>query len=84
MVHTREMLKGLPEISAHFGRFRVTEIALSERALGQFDDSEILRAAELLSHAKLHCIGYPDHGQFMRCAQPEPARPRRLTARSWE
>lgn len=55
---TVQMLAGLPEVSAHFGRFRVTEIALSEQALGQFDDSEILRAAELLSHAKLHCIGW--------------------------
>ena len=55
---TAAMLAGLPEVSAHFGRFKVTEIALSERALGQFDDSEILRAAELLSHAKLNCIGW--------------------------
>ena len=55
---TAAMLSGLPEVSAHFGRFRVTEIALSERALGQFDDGEILRAAELLSHAKLDCIGW--------------------------
>ena len=55
---TAAMLAGLPEASAHFGRFKVTEIALSERALGQFDDREILRAAELLSHAKLHCIGW--------------------------
>ena len=55
---TSSMLSGLPEVSAHFGRFKVTEIALSERALGQFDDGEILRAAELLSHARLHCIGW--------------------------
>jgi maleate isomerase len=55
---TSAMLSGLPEVSAHFGRFKVTEIALSERALGQFDDGEILRAAELLSHAKLDCIGW--------------------------
>lgn len=55
---TAAMLAGLPEASAHFGRFKVTEIALSERALGQFDDGEILRAADLLSHAKLHCIGW--------------------------
>lgn len=55
---TSAMLSGLPEASVHFGRFKVTEIALSERALGQFDDSEILRAAELLSHAKLHAIGW--------------------------
>jgi len=55
---TAAMLAGLPEASAHFGRFRVTEIALSRQALGQFDDGEILRAAELLSHAKLHSIGW--------------------------
>ncbi|MDA8108767.1 MAG: aspartate/glutamate racemase family protein [Betaproteobacteria bacterium] len=55
---TAAMLAGLPETSAHFGRFKVTEIALSERALGQFDDSEILRAAELLAHAKPACIGW--------------------------
>ncbi|MEO8751454.1 MAG: aspartate/glutamate racemase family protein [Casimicrobiaceae bacterium] len=55
---TAQMISGLPEASAHFGRFRVTEIALSQQALGQFDDSEILRAAELLAHAKLDVIGW--------------------------
>lgn len=55
---TTQMIAGLPEASAHFGRFRVTEIALSDKALGQFDDSEILRAAELLSHAKVNSIGW--------------------------
>lgn len=55
---TSAMLSGLPEVSAHFGRFRVTEIALSAQALGQFDDGEILRAAELLSHAKVDVIAW--------------------------
>lgn len=55
---TAAMIAGLPEVSAHFGRFKVTEIALSAQALGQFDDGEILRAAELLSHARLQCIGW--------------------------
>jgi maleate isomerase len=55
---TTAMLAGLPEASAHFGRFRVTEIALSERSLAQFDEAEILRAAELLSHAKVQSIGW--------------------------
>ena len=31
---TAQMISGLPEVSAHFGRFRVTEIALSDNALG--------------------------------------------------
>jgi maleate isomerase len=55
---TTAMLAGLTEASAHFGRFRVTEIALSERSLAQFDEAEILRAAELLSHAKVQSIGW--------------------------
>src|ERR1700733_3612629 len=55
---TSAMLSGLPEVSAHFGRFRVTEIALSERALAQFEDEEILAAASLLAHAKVDVIGW--------------------------
>jgi maleate isomerase len=55
---TTAMVSSLPEVSVHFGRFRVTEIALSGQALGQFNLEEILRAAELLSHAKMHVIGW--------------------------
>jgi maleate isomerase len=55
---TTAMLAGLPEVTAHFSRFKVTEIALSAPALAQFDDSEILSAAELLAHAKVHCIAW--------------------------
>jgi maleate isomerase len=53
---TCAMLAGLDDASAHFGRFVVTEIALSDKALSQFDDEPILRAAELLSHAKMSAI----------------------------
>ena len=55
---TSAMLAGLPEVSAHFGRFRVTEIALSAGALAQFDNREILAAADLLSHARCEVIGW--------------------------
>jgi maleate isomerase len=55
---TSAMLAGLPEVTAHFSRFKVTEIALSAPALAQFDDSEILRAAELLAHAKVNVIAW--------------------------
>ena len=48
---TTAMLAGLPEVSAHLPRFKVTEIALSGRALAQFDLGAILAAAELLFHA---------------------------------
>jgi maleate isomerase len=50
------MLAALPEVSVHFSRFAVTEIALSAGALHQFDDAQILRAAELLAHAKVHAL----------------------------
>jgi len=55
---TTAMLAGLPEVTAHFSRFKVTEIALSGSALAQFDDSEILAAAELLAHAKVNVIAW--------------------------
>jgi maleate isomerase len=55
---TSAMLADLPEATAHFGRFRVTEIALSDAALGQFDDRPILGAAELLAHAKVDVIAW--------------------------
>jgi maleate isomerase len=55
---TAAMLAGLPQVTAHFSRFRVTEIALSPQALGQFGHDEILRAAELLAHAKVDVIGW--------------------------
>ena len=55
---TTAMIAALPEVSAHFSRFKVTEIALSDSALAQFDDSEILHAAELLAHAKVDVIAW--------------------------
>jgi maleate isomerase len=48
----------LPEVSVHFGRFKVTEIALSKQALRQFDATEIMRAAELLADAKVDVIAW--------------------------
>lgn len=55
---TSAIVGTLPGVSAHFSRFRVTEISLSEAALGQFDDSKILAAAELLADAKVDAIGW--------------------------
>ncbi|MEJ0074526.1 MAG: aspartate/glutamate racemase family protein [Alphaproteobacteria bacterium] len=55
---TTAMVSGLPEVTAHFSRFKVTEIALSGPALAQFDDAEILGAAELLAHAKVNVIAW--------------------------
>ncbi|MFM0173353.1 maleate cis-trans isomerase family protein [Paraburkholderia sediminicola] len=55
---TAAMLSELPHVSAHFARFTVTEIALSEQALGQFDASRILAAARQLADARVDVIGW--------------------------
>lgn len=55
---TSAMLAGLPEVSAHFGRFRVTEISLKPQALGQFDMAPILQAAHLLADAHVDVIAW--------------------------
>lgn len=55
---TCAMLAGLPDVTAHFSRFPVTEIALSPAALGQFDDTPILGAAALLAHARVDVIAW--------------------------
>ena len=53
---TCRILADLPEVTAHFARFPVTEIALKPAALAQFDDSRILAAAALLADAKVDVI----------------------------
>lgn len=55
---TTKLISGIPEASVHFGRFKVTEISLSDQALAQFEPTEILKGAELLSHAKVQSIGW--------------------------
>ncbi len=53
---TAAMLADLPDVTAHFGRFRVTEISLGTTALAQFDEAPILAAAGLLADAKVGAI----------------------------
>ena len=55
---TSALAAAVPGCSAHFSRFKVTEISLSTQALGQFDDSKILAAAELLADAHVDVIGW--------------------------
>ncbi|MCW3479029.1 aspartate/glutamate racemase family protein [Neisseriaceae bacterium JH1-16] len=55
---TSAMVAQLPGVSAHFSRFTVTEISLSDRALGQFDTSNIIQAAKLLADAKVDVIAW--------------------------
>jgi hypothetical protein len=58
---TQAMLAPLPETSAHFSRFRVTEIGLGDIAPRQFDDAPILRAAELLAETLERAHGFSVH-----------------------
>ena len=53
---TYAMLAGLDDVSAHFSRFRVTEISLADQALGQFDIEPMLAAARLLADARVDVI----------------------------
>lgn len=55
---TARMLRDLPGSSAHFSRFRVTQIGLSSEALGQFDPAPMLAAAELLADARVACMAW--------------------------
>ncbi len=52
------MVAGLPEVSVHFSRFRVTDISLQDRALGQFDPAPIVEAAHLLADARVDVIAW--------------------------
>ncbi len=53
---TAELLRGLPEVSAHFSRFRVIDVSLAPSALAQFDAGAILAAADLLADARVDAI----------------------------
>jgi maleate isomerase len=55
---TSAMLAALPEASAHFARFRVTEISLRDQALGQFAPEPILSACDLLADARVDAIAW--------------------------
>jgi len=55
---TTAMLDGLTEVTAHFSRFKVTEISLSDNGLAQFDHAQFLHAADLLADAKCHSIAW--------------------------
>ena len=52
------MIHGLPNVSAHFSRFTVTEISLRDHALNQFDLDKILAAAQLLADAHVDVIAW--------------------------
>jgi maleate isomerase len=55
---TAEMLRGLPDVSAHFSRFRVVDASLAPSAQAQFDTEKILAAADLLADARVDAIAW--------------------------
>jgi maleate isomerase len=55
---TCAMLRDVAGVTAHFARFRVTEITLEVPALNQFDPSAMLSAADLLADAKVDAIAW--------------------------
>lgn len=55
---TTKLLEQLPEVTVHYSRFRVLQIALSDTALAQFDNAPIIEAAKLLADAKVDVIGW--------------------------
>lgn len=55
---TARMLAALPDVTAHFGRFRVLRIALDDTALRQFDPAPIVEAATLLHDAHMHVMAW--------------------------
>jgi len=55
---TNAILAGTPDITAHFGRFRVTEISLDDQALGQFDFIHQIEASQLLADAQVQSISW--------------------------
>ncbi len=54
--YTAAMLADVPGVSAHFGRFRVTQISMDADAQAQFTLELMLAAAELLADAKVDTI----------------------------
>src|SRR5258708_19350140 len=55
---TADILAGCSDVTAHFARLRVTEIALDAPALNQFDPGHMLPAAGLLADAKVGSIAW--------------------------
>jgi len=79
---TSALAAEVPGCSAHFSRFTVTDISLSEQALGQFDDSKILAAAELLADARVDVIGWSGTAAGWRGFDADRQLCRRITERT--
>lgn len=77
-----EVLADLSDITAHFGRFRVTQIAMSDDALGQFTLEPQLGAADLLADAKCDVIAWGGTSGGWLGAENDRGLCREITART--
>lgn len=55
---TTEIIRATPEVTAHFARFTVTEISLTQQALNQFTPEPFMHAAQQLADARMHAIAW--------------------------
>ena len=55
---TQAIVAPLEGVTAHFSRFEVTEISLTDTALAQFEMSPFMSAAQLLADARMHVIAW--------------------------
>lgn len=55
---TTEIIRAIPEVTAHFARFTVTEISLTPQALKQFTPEPFMHAAQQLADARMHAIAW--------------------------
>lgn len=53
---TAAMLAGVPGVTLHIARFRVTRLDLSPQALAQFRAAPLLEAADYLADAQMHSV----------------------------
>lgn len=79
---TSAMLAGTSGVTAHFSRFRVTEIALDAAALNQFDASVMLPAADLLADATVDAIAWNGTSASWLGIQRDSSLCEAITARS--
>ncbi|WYZ39606.1 hypothetical protein EsH8_III_001520 [Colletotrichum jinshuiense] len=55
---TQAIISSLPNVTVHFSRFRVLKISLDTDGLSQFQNDNIVAAAQLLADAEVDMIGW--------------------------
>lgn len=79
---TNALIAGLPEVTAHFSRFRVVQISMNEADRGQFANEPILAAADLLADAQVDVIAWSGTAGGWRGLAADRALCEQITART--